>query len=82
MRYMPCYMPCYLARRFVARVVKSVKADKPAKEILFPDGATVTFYEKKHSRAKKSIAHVHLANPNVRFEQVTGDGIDLPSPVF
>ena len=76
---MPCYMPCYVARRFVAKIIKSIKADKPAKSILFPDGAMVTFYEKKHNRAKKSIEHVHLANPNVKFELPAGDSSSSPT---
>ena len=58
-------------RRFVAKVVGSVPAtlaDKPAKYLLFDDGATVPFYVHPHPKATKTKKHVYLGNPEVKFE--------------
>ena len=55
-------------RRFVAKIIGSVKADKPAKLLMFPDGAEVAVYVNVHPRAKKSQKHIHLHNPKVKFE--------------
>jgi len=59
--------------RFIAKVTGDVKAsltDKPAKVVLFDDGAEVTFYTEKHPRAKKALKHVYMMHESVHYEIV------------
>ena len=49
-------------------VMGDVKADKPAKTILFKDGAQVQFYLNEHKRAAKGKKHIFLSNPEVKFD--------------
>ena len=67
-------------RSFIAKVVKDVKADKPAKIVKFNDGAEVQFYINYHNRAKKAIKHVHLSNENVKFLLPTAGASSSSSP--
>ena len=57
-----------LHRRFIAKVKGLKKADKPAMDILFQDGAVVPIYILEHKKAKSAIKHVHLSNPAVMFK--------------
>ena len=64
---LPCIVSIVYVRSFIAKVIKDIKADKPAKIIKFSDGAEVQFYIKEHPKARKAIKHVHLSNENVKF---------------
>ena len=57
----------------------TTKADKPAKMVLFHDGAEVPFYLDKHNRARKTLTHVYLMNEEagVKFEI---QAFDSPAP--
>ena len=67
-------------RSFIAKVIKDIKADKPAKIIKFSDGAEVQFYLKEHGKARKAIKHVHLSNENVKFLLPTAGASSSSSP--
>ena len=57
------------AHSFVAKVVSdAAKTDKPAKLVLFDDGAEVQFYTEPHPRAKKGQKHIHMMNENIKYE--------------
>ena len=55
-------------RRFIAKVGPDAKkTDKPAKIIIFHNGAEVPFYINAHPKAKKAQKHIYLNSNDVRF---------------
>ena len=48
-------------------VDKTKRSDQPALDIYFKDGATVSFYVSKHTKAKAKDKHLFLKNPEVLF---------------
>ena len=57
-----------LWHRFIAKVVGDTTADKPAKLLLFDDGAEVKFYMSVHPKARTAQKHVYLMNPEVMYK--------------
>ena len=59
---------------------RSRATDKPCMDVRFADGAVVTFYNKEHSRAKRTKKHIYLCNPEVKVMIVDTDPVTNPPP--